>query len=252
MPKRKTDEVQAYHKLNIVTMGGKGGVGKTTFMTALAEWFQHHRIPAGLLDLDSENRTKGGLQFFYRDAEKVNVRERDGLDVFFDSLDREEAVVLADMGAGQGDAATQWFRDLYHQASKRGAGFLMVGLVTDEPASVTSVLQWAGELQDKVNYLIVMNEMNDPEAKFVHWEDAPAAQDFRSRFRPSVMRMRSRLPELQNYMGDHGLSLQTIVDGQAEASQYRRVRYLSQADMIRTQIFTEFDRVIPPYLPVLD
>jgi len=26
-------------------MGGKGGVGKTNFMTGLAEWYQDHQIP---------------------------------------------------------------------------------------------------------------------------------------------------------------------------------------------------------------
>ena len=39
----------------VFTMGGKGGVGKTGFLVALAEWFAANEIPATLLDLDTEN-----------------------------------------------------------------------------------------------------------------------------------------------------------------------------------------------------
>ena len=35
----------------ILSMGGKGGVGKTSFMTALAEWFDANEVPVKLLDL---------------------------------------------------------------------------------------------------------------------------------------------------------------------------------------------------------
>ena len=40
-------------------MGGKGGVGKTSLMTGLAEWFQENSIPVKLLDLDTENKARG-------------------------------------------------------------------------------------------------------------------------------------------------------------------------------------------------
>jgi len=40
----------------ILSMGGKGGVGKTSFMTALAEWFDANEVPVKLLDLDVENK----------------------------------------------------------------------------------------------------------------------------------------------------------------------------------------------------
>ena len=45
----------------ILSMGGKGGVGKTSLITALTEWFDAKRIPAQLLDLDSENKARGSL-----------------------------------------------------------------------------------------------------------------------------------------------------------------------------------------------
>jgi hypothetical protein len=33
------------NKRVVFTMGGKGGVGKTGLMVALAEWFEAHEIP---------------------------------------------------------------------------------------------------------------------------------------------------------------------------------------------------------------
>ena len=49
----------------VFTMGGKGGVGKTGVMVALAEWFEANQIPVTLLDLDTENKARGSLQHFF-------------------------------------------------------------------------------------------------------------------------------------------------------------------------------------------
>ena len=44
----------AAEKRVILSMGGKGGVGKTSVMTGLAEWFVENEIPVTLLDLDTD------------------------------------------------------------------------------------------------------------------------------------------------------------------------------------------------------
>lgn len=48
-----------FSKRVVFTMGGKGGVGKTGVVVALAEWFQANEIPVTLLDLDTENKARG-------------------------------------------------------------------------------------------------------------------------------------------------------------------------------------------------
>jgi len=48
-----------YSKRVVFTMGGKGGVGKTGVIVALAEWFAANEIPVTLLDLDTENKARG-------------------------------------------------------------------------------------------------------------------------------------------------------------------------------------------------
>ena len=57
----------------VFTMGGKGGVGKTGVMVALAEWFEANEIPVTLLDLDTENKARGSLKHFFNGTvTKVN------------------------------------------------------------------------------------------------------------------------------------------------------------------------------------
>ena len=87
----------------ILSMGGKGGVGKTSVMAGLAEWFQENSIPVKLLDLDTENKTRGSLtHFFGGHVPKVNIHTPAGLDAFVDELTDGPPVILADMGAGAG------------------------------------------------------------------------------------------------------------------------------------------------------
>ena len=88
-------------------MGGKGGVGKTNFMTGLAEWYQDHQIPVTLLDLDTENKARGSLtHFFGGHVPKINVHTPEGLDAFLDYLDTGPPIILADMGSGAGRVTT--------------------------------------------------------------------------------------------------------------------------------------------------
>jgi len=64
----------------ILSMGGKGGVGKTSVMAGLAEWFDTNQIPVKLLDLDTENKARGSLtHFFGGRVPKVNIRTPAGL-----------------------------------------------------------------------------------------------------------------------------------------------------------------------------
>ena len=58
----------------ILSMGGKGGVGKTSVMAGIAEWFRENQIPVRLLDLDTENKARGSLaHLFHGTVPKVNI-----------------------------------------------------------------------------------------------------------------------------------------------------------------------------------
>ena len=130
----------------ILSMGGKGGVGKTSVMTGLAEWFRENDIPAKLLDLDTENKARGSLaHFFHGEVPKVNINTPAGLDAFVDELNDGPPVILADMGAGAGQVTYDWFDKMYPDVSEAGIVFTAIGVVTSDPASVESVLAWASD-----------------------------------------------------------------------------------------------------------
>ena len=87
----------------ILSMGGKGGVGKTSVMVCLAEWFHENAHPVKLLDLDTENKARGSLTHsFGGQVPKVDIHTPAGLDAFVDELTEGPPVILADMGAGAG------------------------------------------------------------------------------------------------------------------------------------------------------
>ena len=111
----------------ILSMGGKGGVGKTSVMTALAEWFQSNQIPVTLLDLDTENKARGSLtHFFGGQVPKVNIHTAAGLDAFVDELAEGAPVILADMGAGSGHVTYEWFEKMYPDVTEAGIAFTAI------------------------------------------------------------------------------------------------------------------------------
>ncbi len=125
----------------ILSMGGKGGVGKTSIMTGLGEWFDANQIPVQLLDLDTENKARGSLtHFFGGRVPKINIHTPAGLDAFVDRLSDGVPVILADMGAGAGQITYEWFDRMYPDVAESGIVFTAIGVVTADPASVESVL----------------------------------------------------------------------------------------------------------------
>lgn len=233
----------------IFTMGGKGGTGKTTFLTSLAEWFRHHDVPCAYLDMDTENKTKGSFQhFFPADAGKINIHTREGLNAFLDVMDREEPIILADMGASSGQIAHEWFERVHADIAGM-LKFVAVGMVTSEPSSVESVLSWGLALQDKVNYLVVLNENEADQRDFHYWDNVEEARKFREAFDPAVMRMESRIPGMQHAMSNHGATLGTVCRKEAQQGGLDKTPWVISAQGYQRRLFAEFDRIKEVLLP---
>jgi len=143
----------------LFSMGGKGGVGKTAVMVALAEWLDFNAVPVSLLGCDIENETKGTLQQFFPDrCRKIDIRRPTGLDAFVEeAIDGDNPIVLADLGAGSGRDTEQWFNEMFDQIEGLDLNFVAIGAVTANPASVETVFTWARNLKKRVSYLIVRN-----------------------------------------------------------------------------------------------
>jgi len=241
--------VAAAEKRVILSMGGKGGVGKTSVMTGLAEWFDENEIPVTLLDLDTENKARGSLaHFFGEQSPKVNIHTPAGLDAFVDRLADGAPVILADMGAGAGQVTYDWFERMYPDVTESGIGFTAIGVVTSDPASVESVLAWAARLQNRVEYLIVENSVAE-HADFTYWHESEQAQQFQKMFKPAVIHMDYRLPDLENASRNHGVTLGQIAGRTTNAPELQKASFVMRAQSYRRRMFAEFDRVKELLLP---
>jgi len=226
----------------VFTEGGKGGVGKTAFTSLLVEWYAANRTPHTLLDLDTENKARGSLAHFFPGARKVDIHTSEGLDSFVDVLDEGTPIVIADMGAGAGAVAHRWFDAMFSSVAEIGVAFTAIGVITPDPASVESVLAWAGALQHRVQYLIVKNTLTDP-ADFSYWENDPAAEQFRRTFRTKEISMEYRLPKVENPARQHGLTLNTIADRRTDVPELQQTTVVMRAQAYRRNLFAELDRV---------
>jgi hypothetical protein len=225
----------------VFTQGGKGGVGKTAFTNLLVEWYARQGLRYTLLDLDTENKTRGSLTHFFPEARKVNIHTSEGLDAFVDVLDHAP-LVIADMGAGAGQVAAEWFEAMAKSVCAMGVAFTAIGLVTPDPASVESVCAWADTLQDRVSYLIVKNSLTNP-ADFSYWDDSRQARSFREALNPEVIAMEYRLPKVENPARQHGLTMNRIADRRTEVAELQQTTVVMRAQAYRRNLFAELDRV---------
>ena len=233
----------------ILSMGGKGGVGKTSIMTGLAEWFHENDIPMKLLDLDTENKARGSLaHFFHGEVPKVNIHTPAGLDAFIDELTDGPPVILADMGAGAGQVTHDWFDKMYPDVNEAGIVFTAIGVVTADPASVESVLAWASRLQRRASYLIVENCISD-HTDFTYWRESEQAMRFQKMFSPAVIRMDHRLPDLENATRNHGVTLAEVASRATSAPELQKASLVMRAQSYRRRMFAEFDKVKDLLLP---
>ena len=233
----------------VFTMGGKGGVGKTGCMLALVEWFEANQIPFTLLDLDTENKSRGSLKHYFNGAaRKVNIHTPAGLDAFIDHLSEGAPVVLADMGAGSGQVAHEWFDTMYEDVAEQGITFTAVGIVTSDPASVESLLSWASRLQDRVDYLIVENAAA-PQTDLTYWRDSEPARRFREIFAPQVITMEFRLPDLENPARQHGVTLGQVAERKTQVVELQKASIVMRAQAYRRRLFAEFEKAKGVLLP---
>jgi MinD-like ATPase involved in chromosome partitioning or flagellar assembly len=240
----------AVKKRVVFTMGGKGGVGKTGVMLALAEWCQANKVPITLLDLDSENKAAGSLKHYFNgSARQVNIHTPAGLDAFIDYLsDGRPALILADMGGGSGQVALDWFDTMYEELAPLGIAFTAIAVITPDPASVQSVLEWASRLRDRVQYVVVENASN-PQPDFSYWHNTEQAHRFRENLHPLILSMEFRLPDLENAARQHGFTLGQVAERSSSVPNLQKTSLVLRARAYNRRLFLEFDKAVELLLP---
>jgi len=105
----------------VFPIAGKGGVGKTTVMAALAEWYASRAYTTELFDMDPDNKAEGCFKALFSKAHKLPALESWTYDRLLGiSLESSADVILADLGAAQGHQMIPWFRDFYRVMQESG------------------------------------------------------------------------------------------------------------------------------------
>ena len=227
----------------VFTEGGKGGVAKTEVVLSVVAWYHQQGIPTFLLDFDIENTDKSGLQNFYPEAIKLDVHKEGALDEFFEICNRDEdEVIVADLGAGAGAATFSWFDQTFEDAQDFDICFTAIGVTTNEADSVQSILKWASHLQDRVDYLIVLNEMKERNSEFEYWHDEKAVKSFVKTLNPNIMKMGMRVQEFQSELRNQTTTLQKVLVGDVNTAFLRKPKNLARARRYQRELFAGFDK----------
>ena len=126
---KTTDRKQADRKQIIFTEGAKGGGGKTTLLSSLADFFLAESIPVKLVDADIDNKSRGSLSHLFRGTPKIDIRTDHGLDQFIGLvLDDNAQTVLADLGAGSSKETWAWFEQMHESVREEGIRVLIMVL----------------------------------------------------------------------------------------------------------------------------
>ena len=231
----------------LFTQGGKGGVGKTTVITALTGWIRSKGFDPVLLDFDSENREKSSFQSFYPEAQKIDIRAPDSLDRVFHFLETPGTIVIADQGAGSGAETFSWF-DRTAQIVGEFADVTSIGIVTKDPGSVASVLSWAYHLGSRVRYLIVLNELVRGSG-FDAWCTTPEVQEFVTRTAPAIIALQNRNPDFEDMLRANHLTLEKVINRRHSVDWFHSLTRIVQGRRYQQEAYDAFESVSHILLP---
>ncbi len=189
----------------VFSCGGKGGVGKTTVATAIADFYAARGMPATLFDCDTENKTRGSLTHYFPGACKLDIRTERGLDQFIDAaLSAAASVALADLAAGSGRDTFSWFDTMFEGLGEAGVRFTAVATITSAASSVESLFTWAEALRDRVDYLVVQNHVTGDD--FGYFTRTEPGRAFLVQAKPTIVTLKARAREIQSELDNRGLT----------------------------------------------
>ena len=140
----------------IFTAGAKGGTGKSTIIRFLITYLRERGYEPLLLDMDNENRT---LSRFFPEAEQIEIRKESSNDVLVERVMGGNKLIIADLKAGTGRDTLEWWKVVPFDSDElKNVNFICIGSITSSPDSIQTFLNWAGELKDKVSYVVFKNE----------------------------------------------------------------------------------------------
>lgn len=246
--------MNAMKPIKIILFGpGKGGIGKTAAALCTIPWFDLRKTRYQLLDYDWENTDKSGLQNFHPEATKLNIHSPRAMDEFFDAVDESATdVIIVDLPAGSGEPVFDWFDRLHPEAVSLGIQFTLAAVTTNEAGSVQSTLKWASQLQRRVDYLLIKNELSERNSRFEYWEQEPKAKEFTEIFSPGIITMESRPLDLESELRNNSLTLAKVAEGNVNHPFLSKMKNKVRAKIAQRAFYEQLDGVSEFLLPSPD
>ena len=175
-----------------ITLGGKGGVGKTVIAVLLADFLNKLEIPFLAYDCDTENAGKAAaFSTAYPQAERVNLRSIADCDRLITEAAQHE-ITIADLPANASGDFLEWWEAVSQPETLEALNLEVVGIgsITPEPGTFASVAQWASSLQDSMRYVISLNHRTQQrvalprEQSFPEYFSTTTGRRFREAFKP--------------------------------------------------------------------
>ena len=175
-----------------LTLGGKGGVGKSIAISLIADYLVKNEIPFLAFDCDNENSGKAAaFSTGYKDAQQINLRSVRDCDRLLTAA-AESEITLADLPANASGDFMGWWSSVATPETLEALNLEVIGIgaITPEAGSFASVSQWAEELQAKLKYITALNHRSQQrveiskEELFPEYFNTPTGEAFRKLFGP--------------------------------------------------------------------
>lgn len=142
------------------TIGGKGGVGKSSLVAYVAQWFTFFGINFVLFDCDDETSTTSR---FFKTARFLAIRSPSEIDQIVQvATSGDYSVVLVDLPARAGDEFQNWFGVVpWDELAELGVRFTALGVVSGSKDSIECLLRWREFLGSNVDYVLALNRRDD-------------------------------------------------------------------------------------------
>jgi len=147
----------------LFTSGGKGGPGKSVSLVGAADWLAVRGRAFIALDCDQENKNKKSSfanSFPEGMVGRPDLRTEAACDkLLITAAEAKTGLVLADLPANSGSDFLAWWRKVGTPENLAALNLrvIMLGVITSEPSTFDSVMDWAEVLQGSATYMLCLN-----------------------------------------------------------------------------------------------
>ena len=148
----------------ILNMGGRGGVGKTVALLAIADYLQSRGFKFHTADCDTENAGKFSSFSHWFDGKTLLLNLRNTADcdkLLSGSASSGAPFVLADLPSNASGDIASWWQEVVtpETLQELNLSATALGVVTPQPGSAESVLEWIDTLGSNIQYLVALNRL---------------------------------------------------------------------------------------------